>query len=108
MFVDTDTQVEFNPIKRSSLCLRQLLGRGVFLSIAEMQGSNGIRNREGSEIYSYIKGSSMLELSCAPSINDYCQNTWTSLHAGSFKFRSKPERSSLPWSHRSYGSVPNV
>lgn len=74
-----------------------------------MQWSNWIQNRERSEMNSYIKGSLMLELSCTLSINDYGRNTGpNSLHAGSFKFRSKPERSSPPWNQWSYGSVPIV
>lgn len=55
---------------------------------------------------SYIKGFSMLELSCTLSINNYCRNTGpNTLRAGSFKFRSKPGRSSPPWSQWSYSSV---
>lgn len=55
MFVDADIQAEFNPIKRSSLFLGQLFGRQFFLSMAEMQWSNWIQKKEGSEIISYIK-----------------------------------------------------
>lgn len=80
-----------------------------FSPLQKSSGQIGFKTERGAEINSYIKDSLTLELSWILSINDYCWNTGlNSLHADSFKFRSKPQRPSPLWSQWSYGSVPTL